>query len=83
MNLADVLTQSAQFVINSNVTVERECSYSTVSFYHNNDIFAFLQGHEADEFNDECERVYNEVQTLGMGVVELALAEPYLIMLEG
>ena len=83
MKLIDILNASADFVRNSNVTVLRNRSQSWVDFRHGADTFAFLQGDEADQFNDECERVWNEVGELGMDVVELALTEPYLDLMEG
>jgi len=81
MKLEQILTNSAQLTINSGATVVCEHAYSTVTIEDKQGRMVFLQGHEADEFNDECGRVYNEVQTLGMDIVELALAEPYLILL--
>lgn len=83
MTLFEILTQSANITRNSGVTVKRSNALSTVSFYQDGKSFAFLQGDEADQFNAECERTWEEVQFLGMDVVELAMAEPYLILLEG
>ena len=82
MKLSDVLKQSALITKNSGVTVVRDSAHSTVLIENDEGCSLLLQGQEADEFNDECERVYNEVQTLGMDIVELALAEPYLILLD-
>jgi hypothetical protein len=81
MRLIDDITCSADFVRHQGVTVDRNRAQSWVSFDHGGKSFAFLQGQEADEFNDECERVWNEVGELGMNVVELAAARPYLVLL--
>lgn len=83
MELSQVLIQSAETTRNSGVTVTRNTSQSWVSFDRDHFNVAFLQGHEADAFNDDCEQVYNDVQTLDMDIVELALAEPYLMLIEG
>lgn len=83
MKLSDVITQTATLTSNSGVSVERSVSGSYVSFIHNGESFAYLQGDEADAFNDECTEVYNKVQILGMDVVELSLAWPYCDLMEG
>lgn len=78
MTLIEILTANAQFVSNSNVQIYRSPSQSYVDMCYNQQTFCYLQGQEADEFNDECERLWDEVGELGMNVVELAMCYDYL-----
>lgn len=84
ISLVQILLDDAAYVQRSDVTVERNVTGSTVAFDHGGETFCFLQGDEADVFNDECERTYNHVQTMGMDIVEMALARVYVeAFLEG
>lgn len=80
MTLSQVILANAAYVERSGVTIECDTAYSTVSI-KSADGEAFLQGQEADEFNNEVERLYNEAGDVSMDDVRAHKAYDYLDVL--
>jgi hypothetical protein len=77
MTLSQIILANAAYVGRSNVTVTCNSSQSTVSI-QSADGEAFLQGQEADEFNDEVERLYNEAGDVTMDDCRAHVAYDYV-----
>lgn len=79
MKLETIIKETAARMEASGVSVETDSAYSTVCISDdsgmNEDIF--MQGEEADDFINEVNEVYEKVQTLGRGVIELYVAHEY------
>lgn len=72
------LWDAAQRMRDAGITVETDSSYSTVRIDAPGEDSIFLQG---DAFIAECRKLWNRYPSLPMDVCELALAEPYSVLL--
>lgn len=72
--LIEIIRADAAWVERSGVTIECDSAYSTVAI--GDDIF--MQGDEADAFNDEAERLWNETQETTMEECRAHLARQYI-----
>ena len=59
------------------VFVDVDSAYGTVCISSKGQEDIFMQGDDAEQFIAECEELSERCQCLNMGIIELALAEPY------
>lgn len=78
MTLTEIIEADAKYM--QNVTVHVDYLYSTVCIVDDRDEHEdiFLYGKEAEEFMEQCSKVYEEAQDALMYEVELHLAKPYV-----
>ena len=77
MTLIEIIKADAKWATDSNIDVEVDRSLGTVCITCPDHDDIFMQGDDALLFIAACEEAYEEVQDLGMDVIELALATPY------
>lgn len=78
MTLTEIIRANVAFVERSNVTVTCDSSHSWVSIDGANGENVFLQGDEADTFNDAFEKLYNDAGDVSMDDCRAHLAYDYL-----
>lgn len=81
MELIEIVRRNVQEVKASGVTVTANSSQSWVAIDNADNVGILLQGQEADEFNDEVERLWNELGEVTIDEVRAHLAHPYLTIL--
>jgi len=74
VSLSKIVKEDAAWVERSGIEIDADSKYSTVAI--GDDIF--MQGQEADEFNEETERIYNLTGDTTMDECAAHLARPYI-----
>ncbi len=80
-NLILIHQQMIDYVMNSAVIVETDTAHSTVSIKDASGAEIFLQGDEADTFNDEVARLYNDAGDITESDAARLTAYPYVDLL--
>ena len=80
MKLQDILHADAEYTRNSGADVEINNSFGWVliSDTTGNQEDIFLQGHDAEEFISEVNRLWNEAGEMGQDSIACALAKEYI-----
>ncbi len=80
LKLLEIHESQAKYVRDSGYSVEVKPAFSEVSMQHSEDTDCgvFLQGHEADEFLSQADRIYEELHMITMDDVIHSLAKPYI-----
>lgn len=79
MNLSDIIRADAAYVTASGFTVSCDSAYSTVAITEGRTgECVFMQGDEADAFNDECETLHTRTGDTTMDECAAHLARPYV-----
>ncbi len=80
--LTDIIRQTAQLSANSGGTVDLSPHLSTVAISWGDGCECFMQGQEADEFNDRVRALWEESGDTTMEDCALCEAWPYIESLE-
>ena len=74
-----ILHQQLEYSLSSELSVDTDSSFSTVSMSCEGNDFAFMEGEEADEFIDQVDQLYNDDEFNGTYTeAELICGYPYL-----
>lgn len=76
--LTTVILEDSEWVERLNFTIKCDSARSTVSIDSSIGDHIFMQGQEADEFNDAAEKLWNETQNTTMDECRAHLARPYI-----
>ena len=76
-NIKEIIENLAAYTRNSGFTVDVNNSLSTVSIANNEGEGFFLQGHEAQEFIDDCKQLA-ETHDINVETVFLSTAKNYI-----
>lgn len=75
-----IIWQIANSARAAGITVDCDSAYSTVAIDAPGEETIFMQGDEADQFINECEKLCKRFPSLPMDIAELATAEPYSVI---
>lgn len=83
MNLSDIIRQNVEFVSNSQVSVkvDRSMSQVVISSDTDEDEYVALQGHDADNFIEEADKLFEQVGDVSLQECYEHLAYDYLDLL--
>jgi hypothetical protein len=75
--LVEIIQEDARYIERSRVTITADTAHSWVCIADEDGNECFMQGHEADEFNDRAEQLYNDAQLVTLEECRAHLARPY------
>jgi len=79
--LVQIIENNAQYVRDSGYQVEINRSMETVSIQHDtpyDEMSVFLQGHEADNFINEADTLWNDAQHVSLDDCLCSVAKQYI-----
>jgi hypothetical protein len=76
--LVEIIQEDARYVERSRVTITANTVRSWVCIADEDGNEVFMQGQEADEFNDRATQLYNDAQLVTLEECRAHLARPYV-----